>query len=50
MQWLVGLEATVIRKHDEAWVPWPEYHYVIADLEGHVFCICDTDRETLLAG
>jgi hypothetical protein len=36
---LVGLEATVIRKHDGAWGPWPEYHYVMADPEGHVFCV-----------
>jgi hypothetical protein len=36
---LVGLGATVIRKHDEAWGPWPGYPYVMADPEGHVFCV-----------
>jgi catechol 2,3-dioxygenase-like lactoylglutathione lyase family enzyme len=36
---LVGLGATVIRKHDSAWGPWPEYHYVLADPEGNEFCV-----------
>jgi catechol 2,3-dioxygenase-like lactoylglutathione lyase family enzyme len=39
VQRLVGLGATVIRKHDQAWGRWPEYHYVMADPEGHVFCL-----------
>jgi catechol 2,3-dioxygenase-like lactoylglutathione lyase family enzyme len=39
VQRLVGLGAKVIRKHDGAWGPWPEYHYVMADPEGHVFCV-----------
>ena len=36
---LVGLGATVIRKHDSTWGPWPEYHYVMADPEGNEFCV-----------
>jgi hypothetical protein len=36
---LVGLGATVIRKHDAVWGPWPEYHYVMADPEGNEFCV-----------
>jgi catechol 2,3-dioxygenase-like lactoylglutathione lyase family enzyme len=36
---LIGLGATVIRKHDAAWGPWPEYHYVMADPEGNEFCV-----------
>ena len=39
VQRLVGLGATVVRKHDGVWGPWPEYHYVMADPEGHVFCV-----------
>jgi hypothetical protein len=31
--------ATVIRKHNEAWGPWPDYHYVMADPKGNVFCV-----------
>ncbi|MGH3519966.1 MAG: VOC family protein [Haloechinothrix sp.] len=36
---LVGLGATVIRKHDAAWGPWSEYHYVMADREGNELCV-----------
>lgn len=36
---LVGLGASVIRKHDGTWGPWPEYHYVMADPEGNEFCV-----------
>jgi catechol 2,3-dioxygenase-like lactoylglutathione lyase family enzyme len=36
---LAGLGATVLRKHDAAWGPWPEYHYVMADPEGNEFCV-----------
>lgn len=36
---LVGLGATVLRKHDEPWGPWHEYHYVMADPEGNEFCV-----------
>lgn len=39
VQRLVGLGAKVIRKHDDAWGPWPEYHHVMADPEGHVFWV-----------
>jgi uncharacterized glyoxalase superfamily protein PhnB len=36
---LIGLGATVIRKHDAAWGPWAEYYYVMADPEGNEFCV-----------
>ncbi|MPZ28582.1 MAG: hypothetical protein GEV12_19820 [Micromonosporaceae bacterium] len=36
---LVGLGATVTRKHDGSFGPWPEYHYVMADPEGNEFCV-----------
>jgi hypothetical protein len=36
---LTSLGASVIRKHDSAWGPWPEYHYVMADPEGNEFCV-----------
>ncbi|HEY8473196.1 MAG TPA: VOC family protein [Natronosporangium sp.] len=36
---LVGLGATVIRKSDTAWGPFPEYYYVLADPEGNEFCV-----------
>lgn len=36
---LVGLGATVVRKHDAAWGPWSEYHYVMTDPEGNEFCV-----------
>lgn len=36
---LVGLGATVTRKHDGTWGPWHEYHYVMADPEGNEFCV-----------
>jgi catechol 2,3-dioxygenase-like lactoylglutathione lyase family enzyme len=39
VQRLVGLGATVTRKHAGAWGPWPEYHYVMADPEGNEFCV-----------
>jgi hypothetical protein len=39
MERLVGLGATVIRRHDAKWGPWQEYHYVMADPEGNEFCL-----------
>lgn len=36
---LVGLGATVLRKHAATWGIWPEYHYVMADPEGNEFCV-----------
>jgi catechol 2,3-dioxygenase-like lactoylglutathione lyase family enzyme len=36
---LVGLGATVLRRHDGTWGPYPEYHYVMADPEGNEFCV-----------
>lgn len=36
---LVALGATVTRKHDGRFGPWPEYHYVMADPEGNEFCV-----------
>lgn len=36
---LVGLGATVFRKHDGTWGPWPEYHYVLTDPDGNEFCV-----------
>jgi hypothetical protein len=38
-QRLAGLGVTVLREHDAAWGPWPEYHYVMTDPEGNEFCI-----------
>lgn len=34
-----ALGATVVRKHDGSWGPFPEYHYVLADPEGNEFCV-----------
>jgi catechol 2,3-dioxygenase-like lactoylglutathione lyase family enzyme len=39
VQRLVELGATVQRKADGAWGPWPEYHYVMTDPEGNEFCV-----------
>jgi catechol 2,3-dioxygenase-like lactoylglutathione lyase family enzyme len=39
MERIVALGATVIRKQDTTWGPWPEYHYVMADPEGNEFCV-----------
>jgi catechol 2,3-dioxygenase-like lactoylglutathione lyase family enzyme len=36
---LQGLGATVLRKSDGSWGPYPEYHYVMADPEGNEFCV-----------
>lgn len=36
---LTDLGATVIRKHDGSWGPFPEYHYTLADPEGNEFCV-----------
>ena len=36
---LKGLGASVIRTHDQAWGPYPEYHWVMADPEGNEFCV-----------
>ena len=36
---LTGLGATVLRKQDGSWGPFPEYHYVMADPEGNEFCL-----------
>lgn len=36
---LSGLGASAIRKHDQPWGPFPEYHYVMADPEGNEFCV-----------
>lgn len=36
---LTGLGASVIRKHDQPWGPYPEYHWVMADPEGNEFCV-----------
>lgn len=33
------LGATVIRKHDQDWGPYPEDHWVMADPEGNEFCV-----------
>ncbi len=39
MERLRGLGATLIRKHDDNWGPYPEYFYVMADPEGNEFCV-----------
>lgn len=36
---LVGLGATVTHKHDGAWGPYPEFHYIMADPEDNEFCV-----------
>ncbi len=36
---LVALGATLLRTHDGAWGPYPEYHHVMADPEGNEFCV-----------
>lgn len=36
---VVALGATVIRHTAGSWGPFPEYFYVMADLEGNEFCI-----------
>jgi hypothetical protein len=36
---LKGVGASVIRKHDQDWGPYPEYHWVMADPEGNEFCV-----------
>ena len=39
MERLKGLGAVVVREHDRAWGPFPEYHWVMADPEGNEFCV-----------
>jgi catechol 2,3-dioxygenase-like lactoylglutathione lyase family enzyme len=36
---LEALGATILRKHEGSWGPYPEYHYVLADPEGNEFCV-----------
>ena len=36
---LSALGATIVRKHDLSWGPYPEYHWVMADPEGNEFCV-----------
>ena len=36
---LLALGATIVRKHDLPWGPYPEYHWVMADPEGNEFCV-----------
>jgi catechol 2,3-dioxygenase-like lactoylglutathione lyase family enzyme len=36
---LSALGATIVRKHDLPWGPYPEYHWVLADPEGNEFCV-----------
>ncbi len=36
---LVALGASVVRKSDSFWGPFPEYHYVMHDPEGNEFCV-----------
>ena len=36
---IVALGAAVVLKYDTPWGPVPEYHYVMEDPEGNVFCI-----------
>lgn len=39
MERIVALGATVVRRYDMLWGQFPEYHYVMADIEGNEFCI-----------
>lgn len=39
MERLRGLGAMLVRTHDAAWGPWPEYHHVMTDPEGNEFCV-----------
>jgi predicted enzyme related to lactoylglutathione lyase len=36
---LVALGATVVRKVEQTWGPWPEYYYQLHDPEGNEFCL-----------
>jgi predicted enzyme related to lactoylglutathione lyase len=36
---LVALGATVVRRIEQTWGPWPEYYYQMQDPEGNEFCL-----------